>query len=386
MNFDELMIFHQWAEDPILCGGTAIEVWRGLASFAELSVTLPKADIWQSYVLQKLWQDENLFTKKAQRVDSLSAFGNSLLEQLQKELRFIQQLYQEAPVLDLQFTPLAGILVDTDVVSFDSTPDWGALVEVYFQRVKKHGIGLLAKHGAFGYRSGQLWPLSFSMPIQEKSGYEDQRAVLQQNTESFLAGQRANNILLYGDRGTGKSSMVKSLLPLYQEKGLRLVELVKSDLQSIPELVRILAQSSLKFILFLDDLAFADGDTSYLELKPLLEGGLSQTNNLLVYATTNRRHLVKEWASERGVSSELHAKDSMEEKLALADRFGITLFFGQPDQSTYFALLSRLKKHYGLTIPDEMLQKEAVRWPYNARSVRTAHQLLQYLAAENLKS
>lgn len=220
--------------------------------------------------------------------------------------------------------------------------------------------------------------------------YELEREEVIQNTLHFLDGRPANNILLYGDRGTGKSSTIKALANEYHDRGLRIIEVPKGLLADFPLIIRRLAGRSLKFILFVDDLSFEDNDENFTALKAILEGGLEiKPDNVLIYATSNRKHLVKERFSERaglasaGADDEVRAADTIQEKLSLSDRFGMTVVFSSPDKKTYLEIVEGIAKKRGLEIDREYLHSEAMKWElqYNGRSPRTARQFVDWLEA-----
>lgn len=255
----------------------------------------------------------------------------------------------------------------------------------------KTGYGPLSRYLAFRWqgkaeRKGhRLEGIVNPDPVRREQfiGLERELQILAENTEYFLAGHRANNVLLYGNRGTGKSSAVKSLLDSYGEQGLRLVELAKGNLGDLPDVVRHLAGRPQKFILFVDDLSFDDAEPEYKSLKTVLEGGLeAKPTNVLIYATSNRRHLVKENFSERQ-GDEVHARDTVEEKLSLADRFGITITFPSPDQKAYLQIVQGLADQRGLVVEEDELHRLALCWEmmHNGRSGRTARQFVDYLEA-----
>jgi predicted AAA+ superfamily ATPase len=211
-----------------------------------------------------------------------------------------------------------------------------------------------------------------------------------------LKGFPTNNVLLYGDRGTGKSSTVKAILNEYHTQGLRMLEVPKAYLADFPLIIRHLKNRTQKFIIFVDDLVFGDNEETYTSLKAVLEGGLeSKTPNILIYATSNRRHLIKEYFSERaGLQSsnhdeEVHAGDSMQEKLSLADRFGISVVFSSPNQNRYLKIVKGIAARRNLDIDQERLHREALQWAlwYNGRSARTARQFVDWIEGhEHLKN
>jgi len=235
-------------------------------------------------------------------------------------------------------------------------------------------------------------------------GYREERELLRRNTVQFLAGFPANNVLLYGDRGTGKSSSVKALLHERSRAGepagiwdaLRIVELPKARLTDFPVLAELLRTKPQRFILFVDDLSFEEGETQYKDMKAMLEGGLeARPANVVVYATSNRRHLIREQFADRASpgSDEVHARDTVQEKLSFADRFGVTITFPTPDQAAYLAIVEGLAQRRGLLagggwadgkIERQALRARAIEWAawHNGRSGRTAKQFVDYLEGE----
>ncbi len=226
-----------------------------------------------------------------------------------------------------------------------------------------HGVGDVGLYRAFHFGESTLSPLScFSnVSFDDLWGYDLQKEALFRNTDAFLAGEKANNVLLYGDAGTGKSTSVQALLNKYYDKGLRMVEVYRHEMRLLPNLLNILKNRRHHFILFLDDLSFEDFETEYKYLKAVIEGGMEpRPKNVLIYATSNRRHLVREsWKDRSEEGEELHPGDTVQEKLSLSDRFGLSLHFGRPDQNDYFEIVRFLAHKEGLSISDEDLLKKA---------------------------
>lgn len=217
--------------------------------------------------------------------------------------------------------------------------------------------------------------------MKELVGSTDQKEMLIRNTTAFLKGKRANNALLYGERGTGKSSMVKALGTMFFAQGLRLIELDKSDITALAEISAFVTTVGLKFIIFIDDLSFENEETEYKEFKRILEGSLyRQPDNLLIYATSNRRHLLKEYWQDRA-GEEVNARESRDEKLSLSSRFGLTVAFLSPDQEEFLAIVYDVATRRGLTISGEALKKEALQWEkwHHGRSGRSAVQFINDL-------
>ena len=244
--------------------------------------------------------------------------------------------------------------------------DWSALA------YRWHSVG---KKGIL-----ESLPNPHTFPLGRLAAVGTQTEKLKRNTEQFLAGRSANNVLMSGSRGTGKSSLVKALLHEYAEQGLRLIEVDKSDLVSLPALLFLLKDRPEKFIVFCDDLSFETGDETYKALKTALDGGLSQRcSNVLVYATSNRRHLMPEYMDENigttGIRGEIHQKEAVEEKISLSDRFGLWLSFYPFDQNDYLQAVENWLGDFGVDF-DETARKAALQWAQmrGNRSGRSAWQ------------
>ena len=213
-------------------------------------------------------------------------------------------------------------------------------------------------------------------------GVDMARDELIRNTSQFVEGYPANNVLLWGERGTGKSSCVKGLLRIFAPMGMRLIEVQKNDLLSLTEIVRSLREIPFRFVMFCDDLSFDEGEISYRELKAVLEGGIEQRpENVLLYATSNRRHLMPE-PMDDNLGREIHPEEAVSEKLSLADRFGLNLSFYPFSQDIYLAVVEHYAEKMGLPIDKETLRADALRWALSKgqRSGRTARQFIDDLA------
>lgn len=258
--------------------------------------------------------------------------------------------------------------------------DWGIQVEDIAAYHARFGCGRFAQHRAFLWRAGRLIPVEHPDPIRlhNLKSYDYQRQIAIDNTLAFLNGFEANNILFYGDRGTGKSSTVKALLNEYADMGLRMIEVPKEYLRELPDLTEQIAGLPMKFILFIDDLSFNANDDNFAALKAVLEGGLaSRPANVLIYATSNRRHLLKETFSDRD-GDEVHRGDTVQESVSLSDRFGISLTFLLPDKQHFLEIIGKMADDADLRVDRDRLLAAAERWAIQrgGRSPRYARQFM----------
>ncbi|MBR1898199.1 MAG: ATP-binding protein [Oscillospiraceae bacterium] len=279
-------------------------------------------------------------------------------------------------------------------------PDWHAyeanLEPLFWKRMKdykKQGSGMYARHHMFHMKRDAdldagyvLQPARFPDPIRigDLIGYEMQRQQVIDNTRALLAGKKASNILLYGDAGTGKSATVKAIANEFADEGLRLIELSKDELHLLPGLLDELSENPLKFILFIDDLSFQENDDDFSALKAVLEGSISaRSQNTVIYATSNRRHIVRETFSQRE-GDEIHRNDTMQETISLSERFGIRILFDKPNKDLYLNIVRGLAEQSGLEMDEEQLAQEAERFALrkSGRSARAARQLIEQLSAK----
>ena len=220
--------------------------------------------------------------------------------------------------------------------------------------------------------------------LDDLVGCEIQKKKLRENTEAFLAGRRANNCLLFGDAGTGKSSSIKGILNEYYERGLRIIEVYKHQFRDLVDILDQIKRRNYRFIIYMDDLSFEEFETDYKYLKAVIEGGLEKKpENVLIYATSNRRHLIREnYADKEGdIRSDMHTSDTVQEKLSLAYRFGVTIYFGAPTKKEFHQILKGIADSEGLDMAEEKLYEEANSWElsHGGRSGRTARQFIDHL-------
>ena len=249
---------------------------------------------------------------------------------------------------------------------------------------KQNGCGIFARYKAFIWRDGDIQPVLHhdKIDMDDFIGYERQRGEVIQNTKSFIEGKSCNNCLLYGDMGTGKSSTVKAIANWFRKDGLRIVEIPKERLIDFPLLVDKIAALPMKFIIFIDDLSFQKQDQSYTTLKAVLEGGLAaRPKNALIYATSNRRHLVKESLLDRSWDDDVNTRDNMQESLSLSDRFGLKVCYSAPSKKEFVEIACKLAKDRGIDMSDEELALGAERFALikGGRSPRCAKQYVESL-------
>ena len=294
-------------------------------------------------------------------------------------------------LLDMDGTLYLGDEVFPGAAAFlprwETTPDadYHAAYEARRAAMGQKGYGMFARHHVFALEDGHLVPVRYPDPqrLSELPGYEQEREKVIANTRALLEGKPTNNVLLYGDAGTGKSSTVKAIVNAYWDKGLRLVEVKKNQLYQIPDITEALSRNPLKFILFIDDLSFSSNDNDFAALKAILEGSVNGlSGNFVVYATSNRRHLIKEsWEDRSG--SDLHESDTRQELMSLSARFGLTITFFRPDKERYLDIVHKLAAQYGITMPQEQLdiRAEAHATRNGGRSPRVAKQFIELTKA-----
>lgn len=269
----------------------------------------------------------------------------------------------------------------------DHTPEEmkATLTEFY----KDYGVGKFGLHKAFRVAHDEngvhIIPIQniAHVYLNDLVGYEIPKRKLIENTEAFVEGRKANNCLLFGDAGTGKSSSIKGIANEYYEKGLRIIEIYKHQFQDLNEVITQIKNRNYKFIIYMDDLSFEDFEIEYKYLKAVIEGGLEKKPaNVLIYATSNRRHLVREKFSDKeDRRDDLHAGDTVQEKLSLVSRFGVTIFFAAPDKKEFQNIVQVLADRYHVSMPKEELLLEANKWElaHGGLSGRTAQQFIDYL-------
>lgn len=330
------------------------------------------------YLKTCICEDENIYiTLAAAKKPVLKVISDCALAEL--------ELFSSISAIDRSALKKA-VLKEGELPDFLSTPyDFS---DIYAKRVKnadKKGYGIFARHTMFRVEKGEILPFESPDEIRLDSlfGYEAERKKVLDNTKALLEGKPAANVLLFGDAGTGKSSTVKAVTNQLASEGLRLIELSKAQLPELPRVCGKIRENPLKFIIFIDDLSFNKNDDSLGTLKAILEGSASaKSENAVIYATSNRRHLVKESFSDRE-GDDIHANDTKAELLSLSERFGLTVLFGKPDKKLYLEIVKNLARKKGIDLDETSLFAKAEEYALRkgGRSARAAEQFTDLLLA-----
>src|ERR687889_276793 len=384
--------------DPEPVADACSRLWGELAHAPEPLLE----DAWQAHLVERFLEGRAP-VRPCRRKGELST---PLLEQVRRDLRTLRALFdldaetllgaveEAVPELTGLWVPPPGPGYKSDAPSrralagkFAATADWGELAGTLAEHYALYGAGPLGRYRAFRWKDGDLQVVPHPDPVRLEGliGYERERHPLIKNTERLLAGLPSHHTLLYGLPGTGKSSTVKAVLNEYADRGLRLVELAKEDLKELPDLLNALRGRGPRFILFVDDLSFEEHEVEYKALKALLEGSIEEPpENVRLYATSNRRNLIRERFSERDEADDIHWRDTMQEKLSLTARFGLRITFPAPDQKRYLEIVAGLARERDLAVTAEHLRERALLWDrwHAGRSGRTARQFVDELEAE----
>ena len=364
-------------------------------------------NVWKKYLAYLIATDENAFSLSCERRkyadDKISQIALYDMEQIFKLWHFdLKTVYPGSIVSLLDFDSKedngyhgeAGEKIDFLADNLDKAQDERSFLNTVKAYYEKYGVGEFGLYRAFrlvsksGSTSIELQYITNTerKKLTDLVGYEFQKKQLLDNTLAFLDGKSANNVLLYGDGGTGKSSSVKALLNEYSDRGLRIIEVYKHQFTSISELISKIKDRNYRFILYLDDLSFEEFETEYKYFKAIIEGGIEcRPSNVLIYATSNRRHLIKETFADRNDmrkdSDEVHRSDTLAEKLSLVARFGLTILFTSPNQEEYLNIVRTLADRAGIQMDDSLLCERALQWQMrgSGKSGRTAQQFIDSL-------
>ncbi|MGN0710248.1 MAG: ATP-binding protein [Anaerovoracaceae bacterium] len=330
------------------------------------------------FVLSFLEVDENMFL--VNNIDKTKPISDKISASAENELDVLQEFADITPK-EIQ-----------NLINYDDfLPEWenrAADIREFYRNMlsslSTKGYGIFAKYKAFKVKNGELVPVknSDSQTVEQLYGYTRERNQVIENTRALAEGKPASNVLLYGDAGTGKSSTIKAAANAFYDRGVRLIEFDKYQLSDIPAIIDRLSSSPLKFIFYIDDLSFEANDDAFSSLKGILEGNVtSYSKNIAVYATSNRRHLVKE-SMEARTGNDLHLNDTLQETMSLSARFGLTITFSKPEKDLYLEIVKSLAEEYGIEADEaELFRKaEAFAIRSNGRSPRTAKQFIQLVS------
>ena len=370
-------------------------------------------NLWHDYLTYLLASDENAYSTSCEIV---GAIDGSMNQVAMHDFAIFKELY------DYDFTELEkalGVDCMSMLKGFETDGAHGSVFNkrirdricelsihlaesenieefkaVLTQFYKEFGVGKFGLHKAFRIEHTELGaeivPITkiAHVHLDDLVGYEMAKKKLIENTEAFVKGKKANNCLLFGDAGTGKSTSIKAILNQYYDQGLRMIEVYKHQFQDLNDVIAQIKNRNYKFIIYMDDLSFEEFEIEYKYLKAVIEGGLEKKpDNVLIYATSNRRHLIKEtFKDKEDRDEELHTNDTVQEKLSLVARFGVTIFFGKPDKKQFQEIVRQLASRTELEITEEELMLEANKWElsHGGMSGRAAQQFVDYLLGTRL--
>lgn len=328
-------------------------------------------------IKKALFENENVYVKAISKDEKISAKIENALNFELEALSALASLTSDSFGLDMKVT---GKIPEYDTEKLDVKKAYSARLS----EIHRHGYGIFASYCMFSSTdNGEIVPIESAdkTTIDSFIGYGEERKKVLDNTVAFLEGRPAANILLYGDAGTGKSSTVKAVANHLFESGIRLIEIRKTQLLLLPKIMAQIAKNPLKFIIFIDDLSFNKNDDNFSMLKATLEGSASaKAKNAVIYATSNRRHIVKETFGERE-GNDIHRNDTVQETLSLSERFGLTILFAKPSKPLYLEIIKELAKRKGVTMDENELFVKAEAFALNRgyRSARCAEQFIDSL-------
>lgn len=370
-------------------------------------------NLWQDYLAFLLITNENSFTLTCEKVGagdgSVNSFAKNDYAIFKSLLHFdFTDIEQElgidcfSTITNYRALPKKSQMYNKNVSdkvryvsdAISAASDENQVFDIMTDFYKRYGVGMFGLNKAFRISHEEGRELEF-IPINNTDqvllddlvGYEVQKKKLVDNTEAFVAGRRANNCLLFGDSGTGKSTCIKAIINQYYDQGLRMIEIYKHQFKDLSAVISHIKNRNYRFVIYMDDLSFEEFEIEYKYLKAVIEGGLeSKPDNVLIYATSNRRHLIKEtWNDRNDYNVEMHQSDTMQEKLSLVNRFGVTINFSRPSKKEYNYIVTELSKRYPeINLTEDELILEANKWEmaHGGVSGRTAQQFINYLCGK----
>ena len=408
---DMLNLYDEWTDETV--GGDYKKAQGMLYSILNRIIELSAAhgfngNLWHTYLTYLLANNENAYSTACEIRGEVDSSVNAIalhdfavfkelfamdIEMLGKALNIglakVILNYKQADEGKIFNTRIRDRICDLAQM-LATAGDAGELMRMTTDFYKEFGVGKFGLHKAFRINHDHdenviIEPITNIMHtyLEDLVGYEIAKQKLVDNTEAFIDGRPANNCLLFGDAGTGKSSSIKGILNRYYDKGLRIIEVYKHQFKDLNDVIAQIKGRNYKFILYMDDLSFEDFEIEYKYLKAVIEGGLEKKpNNILIYATSNRRHIVRENYHDRAeIREDMHADDTVQEKLSLASRFGVSIYFGSPSKKEYNNIVKVLADRYNVSMDEEQLLYEANKWEisHGGLSGRTAQNFINYL-------
>ncbi len=423
MRINELIIYKDFEEDKLL--KNVVYLMESYEQDTEASKILActcmhelmdiaasygfYGNLWHCFLTNILVNNENSYSVACEIRGTVEGTINELVLH---DIKIFKELY------DYDFTPMAESLGIPELMLLMNYENCNQLSKVYNTRIrdricdlaklfneddtsssmkdtltqfyKEYGVGKFGLNKAFRVvhedNGVEIVPIRniTHVNLDDLVGYEIAKKKLTDNTDAFVEGRKANNCLLFGDAGTGKSSSIKAIANKYYEQGLRIIEIYKHQFKELNEVIAQIKNRNYKFIIYMDDLSFEEFEIEYKYLKAVIEGGVEKKpSNVLIYATSNRRHLIREtFKDKQEMDEELHMRDTVQEKLSLVYRFGVTIYFGSPDKMEFQEIVRQLARRNDIKMDEEELLAEANKWElsHGGLSGRTAQQFIDYLS------
>ena len=386
MGLENLIVCRNLLKDEII--NQTADDFETIAKMIERAEILGlSGNILRNYLIYKLAHEPNLISETVEK--NGGTIGESLYNAFIHDIKNLSEILNSPAKFNFlaDYKPTVQNKIESlaELESkLENLRDAEEIAAAFIEHYKKFGYGDIAAYRAFRWENQLIGIKHFEkILLEDLIGYAHQKELLTKNTIAFLEGKPANNVLLVGARGTGKSSGVKALVNEYYTRGLRLVQITKLQLKNLPEIMDALRKfASKRFIIFLDDLSFEESETEYKYLKSSIEGGVeSRPENVLLYATSNRRHLIREtWRDRDDRQDELYRDDSVNETISLSDRFGLIIHYSAPTQAEYLEIIRHMLKKKNISLDEETLRIEGLRWEmsHSGRNGRTAQQFVNY--------
>jgi Predicted ATPase (AAA+ superfamily) len=415
INLDTLILYNNIRQDEII--NAAVKIYNEFdyheyiqymeADYYQIQRSLLEAtdhidiegNYWQNYICRLIGESENRFSymsEKGKLDENIRTIAVREMEEIKKiyniDWKRIGSIFHDEglSVCRMRRDPSAGLTAsyrDRIRSAVESASDVETAVQIssYYG---EYGCGIFERYQAFVWDEMLVGVTNYDkITFDRIIGYQRQKEALIENTEFFIKGYPANNVLLHGDRGTGKSSSVKALLNKFKGSKLKLISLNKNHVDRLYKIIESIADRGCKFIIFIDDLSFEETEIGYKHFKSIIDGGIeAQPSNVLIYVTSNRRNIIKETWKDRGETGEVHGNDGMQERLSLADRFGLSITFTAPDKEAFLDIVKGIAKQEKVKIDEATLIEEALRWDVRqkGRSGREARQFVNYIHAKTM--